>query len=338
MGRTTKNLQLVKPVSGHNNWGEAINQNWEKIDKQYGVLSANLNSFEERLGEMGIFNFWYNGNAAPDNFSSIACINEGKFSKDMIYVKIINNTSLAIGYITDSSTSTNPDDIANPGSTGKTKFQSVWTITTDEDKADTIHVSAIPTYTAFYIYEVSGGTTFNDRVFSPGDVMVFVQVIQDNITKYDVRRMTQAIGCTYALDQRDPANTNIFYGQKIINPGASNHIRFYVPQVLTYGQQQFFNFTITNEGGSYEYDTEVAATITVENKVLFGTGKITVTQYIGDIYFTDLAGNKCMCDHIIIPPGSNSGYKIKIQNCVGINSGTSLKCYYTIYQTLNPNI
>lgn len=57
MGIQTNYLKLIKPVAGSANWGNAINQNLDKIDLGYAKLTNNLQNIEGRLKETGTFSF-----------------------------------------------------------------------------------------------------------------------------------------------------------------------------------------------------------------------------------------------------------------------------------------
>lgn len=51
----TNFLQLTKPVAGATNWGTAINQNWDTIDRGYGQIRNNLRALESRMTDIGTF-------------------------------------------------------------------------------------------------------------------------------------------------------------------------------------------------------------------------------------------------------------------------------------------
>ena len=316
----TKNLQLIKPVAGHNNWGDAVNQNWEAIDRQYGVLDANIKSFEERLGEMGIFNFWYSGHAAPDNLYAKDGVTNGVFTQDVIFANVTSDqegvSKIQLGYLQDDSTTDNPisiqpqEDESNLSAT----FTSVYELTSSTEDTEVANISMIPTYTAFYVLQdcvVYDDTTDNGMNLYGGDVMVFTQVVEDNQTKIKIKRMTQAIGSTYSLRQVNDSNSNQITGQKVINPYARNHIQFYIPTTLVRSTKS--SFGIGESESDIDYDTQVTLHTQLQSSA---TESAKYKQHIADVRFYDESGKSCILEYAIVLAGiaGSQTYHIKVHN------------------------
>ena len=52
MSNQTTNLKLIKPIPGSTNWGQVINNNFDKIDSYYRDLKNNIEYYSKTLGSM----------------------------------------------------------------------------------------------------------------------------------------------------------------------------------------------------------------------------------------------------------------------------------------------
>lgn len=50
-------LNLTKPIPGAVNWGTAMNQNWDMVDRSYGQLQQNINALTQKMTDLGTFTY-----------------------------------------------------------------------------------------------------------------------------------------------------------------------------------------------------------------------------------------------------------------------------------------
>lgn len=304
----TDYLKLVKPVAGSTNWGNAQNNNWDIIDRNYNLLNTNIKSIESRMNDLSMFYFW-----EKDKTNNSITANNG----DYVFIELQGNNMLTIGY----------SDLDNDGA-----FTAASELTDVSTLADLIGFN---NYSAFYIINEgqlprSSKSNENDKIdFKRGDLLVITQEVVENQTFVFAHKLAQAIGCVYELKQEDDGNTNKITAEKTLNPLAPEYINFYIPTVIrrssrveaVYGNDNTDDFTNLGSGGEgIALNTRVADTYTeesitynqyIENVECFYNGKRIIVDYEisynGEQYIITF---KLYGDNFALPIGTKVYYSI----------------------------
>lgn len=252
----TDYLKLVKPVAGSTNWGNAQNNNWDIIDRNYNLLNTNIKSIESRMNDLSMFYFWEKGKTN----NSITAVDG-----DYVFIELQDNNMLTIGY----------SDLKNGGAfVAANELTDVSTLT---------HLIGFNNYSAFYIVnegELPKSSKNNETdkiVFKRGDLLVITQEVVENQTFVFAHKLAQAIGCVYELKQYDEGNTNKITAEKTLNPLAPNDIDFYIPTVIRRSSR--VKWDLVRSSGGYEsaiLETGVTNTYTDDKN-------ITYNQYIENV-------------------------------------------------------
>jgi hypothetical protein len=293
----TKYLKLTKPISGSNNWGNAINANWNKIDEQYGLMKSSINSLEERLGEVGVFKFLYRNERNP--FADADT--KPNLEHDYIYVQIVSSSSFTVGY---KSSQTN-------------KYRIGYTIKLDESITSDSHISIFDNYTAFYV-ETGGTLTIEQQSisFTVGDVLVIVKEIINNKLTTTIKKLSQALGSSYIPTQPNANNYNEIQWNKTLNTFLPDNVTLHIPTCWVYSMEG--EATIMTTDTTKEIDTTLTpyVQITTEDKQT-----ITAKQSIIKVHFVEKDTNKTVyLDYdIVYPTLSTDTIKIIVHNKYGFN-------------------
>lgn len=302
----TDYLKLVKPVAGSTNWGNAQNNNWDIIDRNYNLLNTNIKSIESRMNDLSMFYFWEKGKTN----NSITAVDG-----DYVFIELQGNDMLTIGY----------SNLRNNG---------VFTAADELTDVSTLaHLIGFNNYSAFYIVnegELPKSSKNNETdkiVFKRGDLLVITQEVVENQTFVFAHKLAQAIGCVYELKQYDEGNTNKITAEKTLNPLAPNNINFYIPTVIRRSSRVSIVFENTGDfinssgGEGAVLRTGVANTYTEES--------ITYNQYIENVecFYN---GTRIVVDYKISYNGEQYiiTFKLYGDNHACIPTGTEV--YYSI--------
>lgn len=302
----TDYLKLVKPVAGSTNWGNAQNNNWDIIDRNYNLLNTNIKSIESRMNDLSMFYFW-----EKDKTNNSITANDG----DYVFIELQDNNMLTIGY----------SDLDNDGA-----FTPANELTDVSTLADLIGFN---NYSAFYIInegqlpKSSKSNETDDTIdFKRGDLLVITQEVVENQTFVFAHKLAQAIGCVYELKQDDEGNTNKITAVKTLNPLAPNDIDFYIPTVIRRSSRVMVDYNNTGDFINSSGGEGVVLSTGVTNTYI--DNNITYNQYIENIECF-YEGRRIVVDYAI---SYDTQYKITFQlfgeSQTPIPIGT--KVYYSI--------
>ena len=325
MANQTKYLKLNKPQIGTTGWGNAINNNFETLDANYGTLRANMSSIESRFAENSVYKFWYNGitidGVEAKEYDYIYILLDGK--KDITKNNETKTyyTSFHVCYATGGSKDNQyplfkiPSELnADTGVTNNFHYS----FKTDTE-GDLQGLNQLDNFTSFYVigtideivseaqenkllqefyimpdfekpsvYDILCGDDDTIVKVSVGDIVVMQRLVENNKVTMRPTKLSQALGYVYGWSQ-DQMNTNKITAHKVPVPVAQNEVSLYVPTIINKSiiiKTNDFETSTT----SYTIDTDITTIgeyteITVDKDDNVGLQTIKYNQSLANIEF-----------------------------------------------------
>lgn len=309
MGVQTDYLKLIKPLAGSNNWGQSINQNFDKIDLGYKKINNSLKNVESRIGEFGTFSFIQeiNSNNEIENIDN-ALFSQGVYKINGEFYSIKSNPTYdeynKINYynLSDLEKLTDSNKVYNVDSgavkvghmddiTGKFMESEIDSYQGEfYNDNDTAHKQfyEFPDFTAFYVQvpAIKNGSEYIQPAliafgleFVTGSILIKSTVVNNNQVETKIQKLKQSLGGYYrpSSSAQDP-NTIIFTKEQASSSGDSVSIT--IPHNVFNGVETTRQVGGYSESDSfYKFNTGIQYANTTE-----GTNIITYRN-ISNIYF-----------------------------------------------------
>ena len=336
----TKYLQLNKPNAGSNNWGNAINQNFDKIDLEYGKINNNLASIESRMSDFGTFSFIQaideNGiieevdrllfcsgfilledgyYILPDDTPEYNA-DDNKWYYNKVDLSATNNNfikdnnkvtvgSVILGHLIKNDNGTETFKTASNESGYSGRYYN------DGDNESHIQFFNLPDFTAFYIqtpYILDGEEYKQGNVYAfglewtNGEILIKSSQIIDNVKQVKIQKLKQVLGGYYVPTIQDPNSPNIVTFIKQQGSEAAASVNVIIPH-NTYNGVETITEINNVSGTTYTINTGILEKNTISDTEY--------TQRITNIkFFTGSSNNNRQYVYVDYKLSYSNGWQI----------------------------